>query len=227
MLLMMAICIQINTIKEATMSVGTTIKDNSDLKSELLATKGKSELLYKKLEDKEKKLEEVRLNAAANNESDITNEAEIKKNQKFLGLTDVSGKGYIIKLDESRNVKTDEVLNVSGYIVHEEDLLYIVNELFNAGADAISINDQRIVSTTSIICDGNIIRINGKMVGTPITIKAIGYPERLDGALNRPGGYLQIMANDGVEVYVEKSENIVIPKYEGVYSYEYLSRGDI
>ena len=47
MLLMMAICIQINTIKEATMSVGTTIKDNSDLKSELLATKGKSELLYK------------------------------------------------------------------------------------------------------------------------------------------------------------------------------------
>ena len=111
-------------------------------------------------------------------------------------------------------------------MVHEEDLLYIVNELFNSGADAISINDQRIVSTTSIVCDGNIIRINGKMVGVPITIKAIGFPERMEYALSRPGGYLQLMADGGVKVYIERSDNIDIPKYEGVYSSEYISRGD-
>lgn len=227
MLLVMAIYIQINTIEEATKSVGTTLKDNSDLKDELLSRQGKYESLYKKLEESEKKLERVRLNAAAKNETDSINEAEIKNNQKLLGLTEISGPGYIIKLDENKEINADEVLNISGYIVHEEDLLYIVNELFNAGADAVSINNQRVVSTTSILCDGNIIRINGKMVGTPITIKAIGYPERIDGALNRPGGYLQLMANDGVEVYVEKTDNITIPKYEGVYTYEYLLRGDV
>lgn len=226
MLLVMAIYIQINTIEEATKSVGTTLKDNSDLKDELLSRQGKYESLYKKLEESEKKLERVRLNAAAKNETDSINEAEIKNNQKLLGLTEISGPGYIIKLDENKEINADEVLNISGYIVHEEDLLYIVNELFNAGADAVSINNQRVVSTTSILCDGNIIRINGKMVGTPITIKAIGYPERIDGALNRPGGYLQLMANDGVEVYVEKADNITIPKYEGVYTYEYLLRGE-
>lgn len=226
MLLVMAIYIQINTIEEATKSVGTTLKDNSDLKDELLSRQGKYESLYKKLEESEKKLERVRLNAAAKNETDSINEAEIKNNQKLLGLTEISGPGYIIKLDENKEINAEEVLNISGYIVHEEDLLYIVNELFNAGADAVSINNQRVVSTTSILCDGNIIRINGKMVGTPITIKAIGYPERIDGALNRPGGYLQLMANDGVEVYVEKTDNITIPKYEGVYTYEYLLRGD-
>ena len=226
MLLVMAICIQINTIEEATKSIGTTLKDNSNLKDELLSCQGRYETLYKELQEKEKKLEEVRLNAAAKNETDSTNETAIKNNQKLLGLTEISGSGYIIKLDENREVNTDEVLNISGYIVHEEDLLYIVNELLNARADAVAINDQRVVSTTSIVCDGNILRINGKMVGTPIIIKAIGYPERIDGALNRPGGYLQLMANDGVEVYVEKSENITIPKYEGVYGYEYLSRGD-
>ena len=74
--------------------------------------------------------------------------------------------------------------------------------------------------------DGNIIRINGKMVGVPITIKAVGFPERMEYALSRPGGYLQKMANDGVVVYTERSENITVPKYEGVYSYEYLARGD-
>ena len=226
MLLVMAIYIQINTIEEATKSVGTTLKDNSALKDELLSCQGKYESLYKKLEETEKKLERVRLNAAAKNETDSINETEIKSNQKLLGLTEISGPGYIIKLDENKEINAEDVLNITGYIVHEEDLLYIVNELFNAGADAVSINNQRVVSTTSILCDGNIIRINGKMVGTPITIKAIGYPERIDGALNRPGGYLQLMANDGVEVYVEKTDNITIPKYEGVYTYEYLLRGD-
>ena len=81
MLLVMAIYIQINTIEEATKSVGTTLKDNSDLKDELLSRQGKYESLYKKLEESEKKLERVRLNAAAKNETDSINEAEIKNNQ--------------------------------------------------------------------------------------------------------------------------------------------------
>lgn len=224
MLLTMAIFIQINTIESATKSVGSTIKDNSALKDELLGLQGKYEELYKELEKREKKLEEVRLNASAKSEVDIQNETEIKNNQKFLGLTSVSGPGFIIKLSENQQINPEEVINISGYLVHEEDLLYIINELFNSGADAISINDQRIVNTTSIQCDGNIIRINGKMVGAPITIKAIGSPEGMEGALNRPGGYLQMMAGDGVEVYTERSENITIPKYDGVYSYEYLSK---
>ena len=77
------------------------------------------------------------------------------------------------------------------------------------------------------MCDGNIVRINGKMVGVPIIIKAIGYPEAMDPALSRPGGYLQLMADEGVVVSVERNENITIPKYEGIYSHEYLTRGDV
>ena len=227
MILTIAICVQISTIDAATETVGTTLKDNTGLRDELLSVQGKYNSLYKELEDKEKLLEETRQLAANNNEEDSKNEEEIKNNQMLLGLTDIYGQGLIIYLDENREVDSTEALNINGYLVHEEDLLYIVNELFNAGADAVSINDQRIVSTTSILCDGNIIRINGEMIGVPITIKAIGYPERLDGAISRPGGYLEIMANDGVIVTVERSENISISKYNGVYSYEYLTRGDV
>lgn len=227
MLLTIAICVQINTIDTATETIGTTLRDNSGLRDELLSVQGKYESLYKELEEKEKKLEEARQTAANKNEGDSQNEASIKNNQKLLGLTEVSGQGIIINLDENREVDSNEVANINGYLVHEEDLLYIVNELFNAGADAVSINDQRVVSTTSILCDGNIIRINGKMVGVPIIIKAIGYPERMNYALTRPGGYLDVMANDGVEISVEKSESINIPKFDGVYIYDYLSRGDV
>ena len=45
-------------------------------------------------------------------------------------------------------------------------------------------------------------------------------------ALSRPGGYLEILANAGVQVYVQKSEKITLPKYEGVYSSDFLTRGD-
>ncbi len=227
MILTMTICIQINTINAATQTVGTTLKDNSNLRDELFSVQGDYESLYKELEEKEKKLEETRQTAANNNKDDSQHEVEIKDSKTLLGLTDISGQGIIIRLDEDREVDSQEVVNINGYLVHEEDLLYIINELFNAGADAVSINEQRIVNTTSILCDGNIIRINGKMVGVPITIKAIGYPERMDYALTRPGGYLDTMANDGVKVSVEKNENIDIPKFDGVYSYDYLSRGDV
>ena len=224
MVLVAAILIQIRTIKVATIKVGTTLRDNNDLKNEFLISQGRYENLKKELENKEKELENVRLLASTKSDSDSINETEIKNNQVLLGLTEVTGPGFIIKLEEKKDINITEVLNINGYLVHEEDLLYIVNELFNSGADAVSINEQRIVNTSSILCDGNIIRINGKMVGAPITIKAIGYPERLDGALNRPGGYLQMMAGDGVKITTGRSQSITIPKYDGVYSSDYLSR---
>ena len=218
MLLTISIAVQMRTIEKATNTVGTGISDNSGLKDEFLKNQDEYNTVYKKLEEAEKKLEEVRNQATQNN--------EIKEDRKLLGLTEVTGPGFIINLDDNRQINSSEVLNVSDYLVHEGDLTYIINELFNAGADAIAINDERITSKTSILCDGNIIRINGEMVSVPITIKAIGYPERLDYALNRPGGYLEILANAGVQVYVQKSEKITLPKYEGVYSSDFLTRGD-
>ena len=226
MILTIAIIVQIRTIEKATNTVGTGINDNSGLKDEFLKSQDEYNLAYQQLEEVEKRLEEIRNQATQNNKTDSNAEAEIKENRKLLGLTEVTGQGFIIKLDDNRQINSSEVLNVSDYLVHEGDLLYIVNELFNAGADAIAINDQRITSKTSIICDGNIIRINGEIVSVPITIQAIGYPERMEYALKRPGGYLEILANAGVQVYVQKSEKITLPKYEGVYSSEYLTRGD-
>jgi len=70
------------------------------------------------------------------------------------------------------------------------------------------------------------MRINDEIIGVPITIKAIGYPENLYyNALLRPNSYLRFMINDDVIVEIEKKESIKIPKYEGVYKHEYI-RGE-
>ena len=227
LLLTMGIFIQTKTIKEATNTVGSTLQDNSGLRDELFNWQSKYKSSYKELQILESTLEETRKQAVADDEIDSTNETELNENKSFLGLTEVTGNGVTIVLDDNREIDSTKVVNISNYLVHEGDLLKIVTELYNAGADAISINGQRVVNTTSILCDGNIVRINDEKIGVPITISAIGFPERLYYAMVRPGGYIEKMVQDGVKVMVQKAENLNIPKYEGVYSSSYLERSDV
>ena len=151
-----AIFIQIRTVKSITNNEGISLNDNAELKDEVLKWRQNYKDVYKQLEIIEERLEEARTEAATHSGYDTEIENQIKRNNELLGLTEVKGRGVIIRLDENRDVDANDVLDVSSYIVHEGDLLNIVNELYNAGADAISINGKRIVNTTSILCDGNI-----------------------------------------------------------------------
>ena len=110
-------------------------------------------------------------------------------------------------------------------LTHDTDLIRVVNELKNAGAEAISINEQRLVTTSAIECDGNIIKVNGEKIGAPFTIKAIGLPEVLIN-VDRVGGYLDYLKDSPryLKVSVEKmtdKKTITIPKYTGVMKFQY------
>ena len=129
---------------------------------------------------------------------------------KTIGLAEVTGPGVIITVADS-DIDSNSVVDATDFIIHDTDILKIVNELKNAGAEAISVNDQRVVPTTSIECGGNIITINGQKIGSPFTIKAIGLPENLAN-LNRAGGYLSYMKNASIGVDLKKSNNILVKK---------------
>ena len=120
----------------------------------------------------EKTLEDDRKKATQNNTETAQMEDQLSKINRQLGLTDVKGEGVIVKVDD--NKKSEDALDPSKSVVHDGDLVEIVNLLKNGGAEAISINDQRITSVTAITCDGNVVRINGEKVGVPFEIKAIG-----------------------------------------------------
>ena len=222
--LSISICMQMKTVKSMKKNFGTTLSKNADLIDEVFRSNEKYDNIYEQLEQAEARLEIIRTKAAAGNEEDTVMEKELKENNSFLGLSEIKGEGVIITLDDNRNVEGDE-LNIAQYLVHEQDLLQVINELYNAGAEAISINDNRIVGSTAILCDGNIIRVNGKIITVPITIKAI-CSKAIINTLIRPQGYLQIMANEGVKVKPETSNDITIPKYDGVFSFTHLTRGE-
>ena len=216
--LTLGIFVQIRTVNGTNSAVGQTYEENN-LRAEVLRYKEKYDNKYKDLENAEKQLEKERQNSTKNNTNLEQKEQQIQEGNKMIGTVDVTGPGVIIKLSDSKE-DTNSVLDPNSLLVHDGDVLSVINELKNAGAEAISINDQRLVPTSGITCGGNIIEINGEKVGAPFIIKAIGLPEQL-AALERPGGYLERLKKDTVGVTLEKSNNITILKYSGVLSYKY------
>ena len=221
-LLTYGIIIQVRT----TNSTGSTVSTNAEaneLRDAVLKQKEKYDNLLERLENAEKQLEEERTNATQNNGELSELENAIKEGNKALGLTEVKGKGVIVTLDDNKDISLDSwYFDPNLLLIHDTDIINVVNELKNAGAEAISINDQRIVTTSAIQCDGNVIKINGTKIGAPFIIKAIGFPESLV-SVGRVGGYLDIIEeNRFVTATIEKSEDdITIPKYTGVIKFNY------
>ena len=138
---------------------------------------------------------------------------ELQQANTILGNTDVEGEGIVVTLRETNTEETG--------VINANDLLDIVNELKNAGAEAISINGQRIVANSVIDCDGSVIRVNGVKIGAPFEIKAIGLQETLV-MVDRYGGYLWSMREEWLlEAELKRADNITIPKYSGVIKFEY------
>lgn len=219
LILVYGICIQIKTINSTNSSSSTSSTVNN-LRDEVLRYKEKYDNRYEELEKAEAELEKVRESTTGNNDELTTLEEKIKEGNKLLGLTEVTGEGVIVTLKDNTSTAINSVLDTNELVVHDMDVLSVINELKNAGAEAISINDQRLVTTTAIVCDGNVIQINGQKVGAPFEIKAIGLSEQL-AALSRPGGYLSVLQDYGIGAELVKSKNITIPKYTGAINFKY------
>ena len=217
-LLTLGIFVQIKTVKNNNSTVSNNYEENS-LRAEVLKYKEKYDNKYKELEKAEEKLEQERESSTKNDGELQSKEEEIIEGNKITGLTEVTGAGVIVTLTDSKK-DISSSLNPSDLIVHDLDVLSVINELKNAGAEAISINDQRLTPNSGIVCGGNIIDINGEKVGAPFIIKAIGLPEQL-AALNRPGGYLAKLKEYPIGVQLKKSNKITITKYTGTITYKY------
>ncbi len=222
LLLTTAIIVQIKTIKHSGVETNATFSEDS-LRDEVLRWKEKSDNASEELSKVEKELEKQRTKATQNDETSKSNEEEIKVSNAVLGLSDVTGEGVEITLQDNQDVTTETATNdISYYVVHDIDILSVVNELKNAGAEAISINGERIINTTSITCAGNVAQINGEKVGAPFIIRAIGKSETLYEALNRPGGYIELLNDSGIVSNIKKSNNITIQKYKGAINFKYM-----
>ena len=136
-------------------------------------------------------------------------------------IEDVSGEGVIVLLTDS-NAPLVEDQNPNRLIVHDRDITMIINELRNAGAEAISINGQRyIVNRSQLYCNGPTIRINNQWFAQPFIIQAIGSRRELLAAINSNTSYAFGLKTRGIFIEANTSLSLNIPAYSGE-GYQYL-----
>lgn len=215
-LLTFGICMQLKTTKSLVSTAGNSTHKENSLRDEVLKWKENYDHIYAELEASEAQLEKERkVSISSSDDSSVEKQEELKKVNTYLGLTDVAGEGITITLRDN----TTSLISSASNLVHDSDLLYVVNELKNTGAEAISINGQRIVPTTSITCAGTVIQVNNEIVGSPFVIKAIGDPNMINNVM-RSGGFIERLQRDGINVEAKKGDNIKIEKYNGVLNFK-------
>jgi uncharacterized protein YlxW (UPF0749 family) len=174
-------------------------------------------------------LNTFQLNSAAGRQTLADLQNQIKQQDALAGFTDVQGPGLVISLDDNRkDAEAAENLNPAqynpdDYLIHDQHLLYIVNDLRSAGAEAISVNDQRVVATTEIRCAGTTILVNSTRLAPPYIIRAIGNPDDLTSVLESPENEYNILKMAGFPVSEESSPAVLVPAYKGSYQFSYAT----
>lgn len=204
LILTMVMFTQFKTVDETDITAIETMRE-TELRSELASWKTKYEELETKIDENENRINEYKseLENDANASSILEN--EVKEVESYLGNTSLKGQGIVVTLKD----------NDTRDIIHS-DLLELVNELNIAGAEAISINDERIVSGSEIVLVNNtMILVNTKRVAGPYVVKAIGDKQYLQSALTIKDGYVDLIKSDGKDIEYYVDDNIIIPAYDG------------
>ncbi|HAA08659.1 MAG: DUF881 domain-containing protein [Syntrophomonadaceae bacterium] len=145
---------------------------------------------------------------------------EVTEAHMAAGLIPVEGPGIVLTLNDSPlNLQVGE--NANAYIIHDRDLLLIVNELKASGAEAISINGKRLTAMSEIRCAGTTILVNWDKIAPPFEIKVVGNPDMLESGLLMRGGYLEQLKVLGMQVQLQKMESVEIPAYTGSFKFTY------
>jgi len=131
------------------------------------------------------------------------------------GLVPVQGPGIRITLDDSkRPVGQKDSEDANNYIIHEQYIRALINNLWNGGAEAIAINGQRVTTNTEVFCSGTFIQINGTRQIPPYVIEAVGDVKNLQAALNQYflWSYLgDVQQRYGITRTVEVRTQMLIP----------------
>lgn len=179
------------------------------------------------LEDKRSKLKldvwKYEHSASFSSEIDKLAE-ELNKYDMYIGLIDVEGPGLVVSLDDAEGESALENRDILGDygIVHDSDILKLVGELKSAGAEAISVNDQRIIHSSDIYCGGPIIYVNGLELVPPYIIKAIGDFESLSYILTKEGSYYRSLEERELRVNFRRENLIKIFGYDRKLDYKYM-----
>lgn len=206
------IFIQFRTVENNT-AMGIESMQEEELRTQIAEWKKKTEEVNEKIKSNNEKIGEY-TNIIQNNKqaSELLDE-ELNEYEMLIGKTSVKGKGAIITCADSQ-IKTYTASNLN----------YIINELKAAGAEAISINGQRIVNMTDIVMiQTRYILVNGERIASPYVINVIGDQEKLNEALNfKNSGLVDYYRNSDYTIEAKLEDEVHVPAYNKQIELKYM-----
>lgn len=214
------VSIQFRTVKQG---VGPVSEYRArELAAQLKKSKEENTKLQNVKKEYEAKIKEFEDAASQGSVSAKLLKQELDQARILAGIEDVEGPGITVVVDD---LKFSEKVNYP--LISYSMLLELLNELNAAGAEAVSVNDQRIIATTEIRQVGGIhININTVSYAPPFVFKAIGDPKTLEAALRLREGIVERFESSGIAVTITQEQLVKIPKYNGVIERKYAKAAE-
>ena len=227
--LMLVMFMQFKVVKQTDLTSIENMREE-ELRTELSEYRKKYSEIQEKYEETMNKIAEYQTEKESDEKTAKLLQSELDELSTYLGMTDVQGEGITIILTDNGGKELNEsrskelITSISSL-----DLLRVIRDLFAAGAEAVSINDQRIIGTSDIFLIGSsntpFIQVNSQRITSPYIIKAIGDKSYLESAVNIKSSMVQVLKEEGHSVEIQTSGNnkqIVIKAYTGTISTKYM-----
>lgn len=197
------------------------VSDSARLSDLVRAAQAMSDELAATRDDLAGRVTELQAQAAATDDDVAAVLADTVALEDPAGLTARRGPGVTVSLtDAPRGADGRYPTDASpdDLVVHQQDVQSVLNAMWAGGAEAIAMQDQRLVATSAPRCIGNTLLLHGRTYSPPYVITALGDPARLEAALAAEPGirvYKQYAARYGLGYTQQSSESLSVPAYTG------------
>jgi len=201
-----------------------TVRYNTPLLDAAKTLQNEQNTLKAQLADLRAELDQIQTSASTQSGSAKDLQARLDELKLVAGLNERSGDGVIITLDDARGASGAKDIEKS--ICHNTDLTDIVNQAWRGGAEAIAVNDERIVGSSSIYCVGSTIMVNGTLMSPPFSVVVIGSPNDLLATYDDPAQLRDIKQRRdvyGLGFRVSRASGLHVPSYRGALNVRYAT----
>lgn len=127
----------------------------------------------------------------------------------LAGYEPLSGEGLVATLSDQKQIPIKGSVVIPG-LVHDFDVLNLVNELRSAGARGISVGGIRLTNQSSVRCVGPSILVDGKSVNIPLRIEAVGKAAQLKARLQARGGIADNWKSGGPNLQIKTAAKLLL-----------------
>lgn len=213
-LLAFGLTVQLKSVKVNAQTDNTITARAEQLQIQLATERQKNESLYTQIIQYKDQLQQFSREAEEQGGYAKILGTQLEQASILAGDSAVQGPGVTVTMQDSTRPNTGNE-NENFFVIHDEDLLRVVNELRDSGAEALSLNGERLLATSEIRCAGSTVSVNNNRYAAPYVIKAIGNAEEMEKALNMRQGVVEVLGEWGIKIEVKRESSMVIEGYAG------------